>query len=407
MDKKPYKKRNNLTCKKGWWYYRLCWGTGGVNHKEKTIPLKTKSKDVANRHGKFIDGIADDIRNGIYNDKQIKGLCPWLNDNGTSEIIDMTLEVFMPEYLAYKESKQRWGTANRDRIALNQLCEFIGYTKPVSEINYLDIEGSKGLIQHLQLKGYCNNGINITLRHLRAFFNHCYKKAKIIDEPIEFDFLPPSDEEYFIDEHQVQAIHDYIDDECHGVDSFFKRCYIFYEFTGVRAIEPFIGELYGDWLFVDASKSKGKNLRKIQLSDDLKAILLEMQAFRDGYIKMGSQRPNEASYERISKMLKKITRALNFDTNRKITLKSFRHNYGIKRVYTTGNIFQVAMEMGHKNVTTTQHYLRFQPDEIKEYFPSLIPIIESMENMPKNMQDGNKKMGTQYSNFNKLSSLTR
>ena len=37
--KKKYKKRNNLTCKKGWWYYRLCWGTGGVDHKEKTIPL--------------------------------------------------------------------------------------------------------------------------------------------------------------------------------------------------------------------------------------------------------------------------------------------------------------------------------------------------------------------------------
>ena len=88
-------------------------------------------------------------------------------------------------------------------------------------------------------------------------------------------------------------------------------------------------------------------------------------------------------------------------------MKSFRHHYGIKRVYTTGNIFQVAMEMGHKNVTTTQHYLRFQPDEIKEYFPSLIPIIESMENMSKNMRDGNKKMETQYSNVNKLKSLHR
>ena len=88
-------------------------------------------------------------------------------------------------------------------------------------------------------------------------------------------------------------------------------------------------------------------------------------------------------------------------------MKSFRHHYGIKRVYTTGNIFQVAMEMGHKNVTTTQHYLRFQPDEIKEYFPSLIPIIESMENMPKNGTMGTKSMGTQYSNVNKLSSLTR
>ena len=62
------------------------------------------------------------------------------------------------------------------------------------------------------------------------------------------------------------------------------------------------------------------------------------------------------------------------------------------------------MEMGHKNVTTTQLYLRFQPDEIKQYFPSLIPIIENMENVQINTQDGNKKMGTQYSNDNKLPS---
>ena len=96
------------------------------------------------------------------------------------------------------------------------------------------------------------------------------------------------------------------------------------------------------------------------------------------------------------------TDSLNFDTNRKITIKSFCHHYGIKRVYTTGNIFQVAMEMGHKSVTTTQHYLRFQLDELRDHFPSLVPIIDNMANIEINMQDGNKKMGTQYSNVNKL-----
>jgi site-specific recombinase XerD len=370
--------------------------------------MRTKDKKVANRQ--YLDEIKpilSDIKSGVIQKFQLKDKLSWLNAKGTSEVVELSLEKVIPDYLSYKKSKQRASTVNRDRISLNQLCEFVGYTKPVEELNYLDIEGSKGLIQYLQLKGYSNNGINITLRHLRAFFNYCHKKAKVIKEPIEFDMLPKSEEEYFIDEYQIQATHDYIDDESTGIDSFFKRCFIFYELTGVRAIEPFIGELYGDWLFVDASKSKGKNLRKVQLSDDLKAILLEMQAFRDGYIKMGSKRPNEASYERISKTLNKITIALNFDTNRKITLKSFRHHYGIKRVYISQNIFQVAMEMGHKNVTTTQHYLRFQQDEIKQYFPSLIPIIESMENMPKSASMVTKSMVTNGSNVNKLNGLTR
>ena len=85
-------------------------------------------------------------------------------------------------------------------------------------------------------------------------------------------------------------------------------------------------------------------------------------------------------------------------------MKSFRHHYGIIRVYTTGNIFQVAMEMGHKNVTTTQHYLKFQLDEIKQYFPSLIPIIENMENMQKNVYLDTKNSDTVSSKDNKLPS---
>jgi len=41
------------------------------------------------------------------------------------------------------------------------------------------------------------------------------------------------------------------------MDLLFKRCFIFYELTGMRAIEPMIAELYENWLYIDASKSKG------------------------------------------------------------------------------------------------------------------------------------------------------
>ena len=61
------------------------------------------------------------------------------------------------------------------------------------------------------------------------------------------------------------------------------------------------------------------------------------------------------------------------------------------------------MEMGHKSVTTTQHYLRFQLDELKDYFPSLIPIIDSVVNSDKNTIRATKGRGTIYSNVTKLS----
>ena len=250
------KKRNNLCTKRGNYYYRIMVWTG-TRQKEVTIALKTKNKSVAFKRGKKVSDEAHNIKDGTIQRFQFKDYFEWLNDEGTSKLIELSLEIIVPEYLSYKKSKQRRGTVKRDRISLNQLCEFIGYSKPVDEINYLDIEGKKGLIHHLQAKGYSNNGINITLRHLRTFFNYCHKKAKVIDVPIEFDFLPKSEQEYFIDEYQIQAIHNYIDDEKNGIDLFFKHCFIFYELTGMRAIEPMIAELYGDWLYIDASKSKG------------------------------------------------------------------------------------------------------------------------------------------------------
>ena len=69
-----------------------------------------------------------------------------------------------------------------------------------------------------------------------------------------------------------------------------------------------------------------------------------------------------------------------------------------------GNVFEVMREMGHTNTQTTMQYLRFQLDELKDYFPSLIPIIENMENMQKNAIRGTKIRGTIYSNDNKLPS---
>tara|TARA_B100000315_G_C14188782_1_gene412357 strand:- start:37 stop:585 length:549 start_codon:yes stop_codon:yes gene_type:complete len=175
---------------------------------------------------------------------------------------------------------------------------------------------------------------------------------------------------------------------------------MFYERTGCRAIEPYISEIYGDWLYVQANKSKGGRIRKIKLNDDLKSIWMEMQGRKQNYIDNGSKRPNQASYERVAKVLKKIVNAIGI-TSREITLKSFRHQYAIKRVFITGNVVQVAMEMGHSQITTTQRYLRFQLDELIQYFPSLQPYVENLKNVGKNMQDGNKKMETQeLSNIN-------
>ena len=58
-----------------------------------------------------------------------------------------------------------------------------------------------------------------------------------------------------------------------------------------------------------------------------------------------------------------------------------RATYCIRRVTQTGDIFQVAREMGHRSVATTErHYLRFQLERRLADFPILKEYIEKPEN---------------------------
>ena len=140
---------------------------------------------------------------------------------------------------------------------------------------------------------------------------------------------------------------------------------------------------------------------QMQLNEKLQSILLEMQSFRD--TKLHCVDANANVVERVERAIMNIVRALEF-TGKRLTLYSFRHSYAIKRItMLNGNVFEVMREMGHSNVQTTMEYLRFPLQRRLDDFPSLTKYMPNNDNMPKNMQDGNKKMGTQYSNIPKLS----
>ena len=392
------KKRNNLTCKKGWWYYRLCWGTGGVDHKEKTIPLKTKDKSVANRLGKKVDAIADDVRNGIYQEHQIKDLLPWLNDEGTSEIVDKSLQDTINDYLEYRSVMVKPSTLKRDRVALNQLRRFVGSSKAVEELSYRDIEGANGLIQHLRNKGCSDVGINTSLRHIRTYLNWLFEKEKLIPEPIKFKELKEGVQLYhYFNESEINQIYHYINEH---MDSSYLRYYHFYNQTGMRPTEPFIGELVGDWYLISGEDRKNGIPMQMQLNEELKSILLEMQSFRN--TKLHCKDANVRVVDILERNIMRIVRALEF-TGKRLTLYSFRHSYAIRRItMLNGNVFDVMREMGHTNTQTTMQYLRFPEQRRLDDFPSLKEYIENRQDLQKSGSMVTKSMVTEYSNIYKL-----
>ena len=391
------KKRNNFIRKKGNWYYRLIlWD--GVRQQEWTIPFKTKDKKVANRlYMKYVKPIIPDIRAGHIQKFQLKELLPWLNKTGTVKLIEKTLQDTIKAYLEYRIEMVKPSTLKRDKSALNQLMEFVGYTKAVEELSYKDIEGKGGLIPHLRSKGCTDVGINTSLRHIRTYVNWLYEKEKIIPEPIKFKELKKGMQLYhYFNESETNEVYHYIDEH---LDSSFLRYYHFYNQTGMRPTEPFIGELVGDWYLIPPELRKNGIPMQMQLNDELKSILLEMQSFRD--TKLHCKDANVRVVDIFERTIMKIVRALGF-TGKRLTLYSFRHSYAIRRVTMT-DIFTVQRELGHKSTEMTQRYLRFPEQRRLDDFPSLREYIEERQNMPKSSIMGTNIMGTIYNDINKLS----
>jgi len=380
------KKRNNLVCKRANYYYRLMVWTG-TRQKEITIRLKTKNKAEALRRGKIVSDNADNIKSGVIQRFQFKDYFPWMNDKGTSELPKLSINEVMSEYLKYRHNVVGKSTAVREGYIMKQFYRYIGKTKPVDEITYKDIE--QGLIPHLKELGRSNAGINITLRHLKIWLNWMYDREKLIPERIKFKMLLEDTLPCYINEREMGAVQDV-------VDEFIGRCLYFYQLVGCRAKEPFKGFIEGKYLKIPPQETKGKkHWRFIHLySDELKYILMEMRDWRDTYIANGSsmEHAQHRCYEVIRQTLDRAKKKLDIGKYRKITLKSYRHSYGIVRLHITGNIQGVAIEMGHSNLSTTQKYLNIPPDMVADDFPSIKKHLTLNESKIGTM--GTNTMGT-------------
>ena len=350
--------------KGGKYYSRITWRVSGKKN-EIVIPLKTSSLTTARTRLKSINNEQGDIINGIIQKHQFNDIFRWLNPEGTSRFTSLKLVDVIPEYLKYRKCVVRKGTAERDKYAIQQLSRYLG-NKAVQDITYKDIE--EGFIPHLKKQGRTDSGINISLRHLKIFFNWMYDKEKVIAEPIKFKMVKEGKLlPRYINRQEIDAVSD-------AVDEFFQRCFYFYENTGCRPKEPFMGEIDGNWLRISPEETKGRNWRMIQLTDELKYILMEMRDMRDRYIAEGRTYENaiHRCYEILRTKLNRTINQLGLGKDKRLTLKSYRHQYGIKRVHQTGDIFRVSREMGHTQVTTTQKYLEFPQDMILEDFPELV-----------------------------------
>ena len=104
----------------------------------------------------------------------------------------------------------------------------------------------------------------------------------------------------------------------------------------------------------------------------VKSIILEMQCKYD-------LKPTRDHIMNYSKVFKKALRHCGIAEIKHF--HSLRHSYGLRRrIETNGNLQMVAKEMGHKEYKTTEKYQRCEEHLLRDDFPSLAHLIESVEN---------------------------
>ena len=127
--------------------------------------------------------------------------------------------------------------------------------------------------------------------------------------------------------------------------------------------------------------AKTKHWHYYQLTDELKYIWMELQDLKQSYIDKGKNETQaiKTCYQLLQKNMRraivKLKKTGVIPKEKKLTLKSFRHTFGIVNVVKTKDIWGTSKKMNHKEIGVTQRYLDIEHYIIEQDFPELKPYL--------------------------------
>ena len=156
---------------------------------------------------------------------------------------------------------------------------------------------------------------------------------------------------------------------------------------GCRASEPFLsGFLDGNVWKISPEEAKTKHWHYYQLTDELKYIWMELQDLKQSYIDKGKNetQAKNTCYQLLQKNMWRAIVELKksgvVPKEKKLTLKSFRHTFGITNVVKTKDIWGTSKKMNLKEIGVTQKYLDIDHYIIEQDFPELKPYLDLGDN---------------------------
>lgn len=332
------------------------------NQREKMIPLRTDDKSVAITRNKSVCKSEQDIKSGIIVDTN--AWFEWLNEEGTSEIVNVKLSQVINDHLLYQQhiKGNKQTSINRARQVLNNMLKVIR-----------DIDIKSLRTHHITtFRTWVNDthkgqGVHTQMARVKGFINWLYKYQKqelgldLNDKPIVDIPKKPIKHPSYLTESDFGSLM-----KLESLSDFYKNVFSFYRATGCRQMEPLKGNLHNKggryWLIVDSEDSKTAIPREIQLTYKQYCFAKEMQENRN---------PNATiiNYgQRFGRIFKQAIREIG---RPELKFHNLRDTYAVMRWLETRDIYQVSKELGHQSVTMTEKYANIQLSRIEVDFPSI------------------------------------
>lgn len=333
----------SLTKLRGKYYARVYLRKEG-RYKEKLIPLNTTDESIAKA----------ELKNVKRQERKIKqGLMKSLELNRRS----FPLKNIVIKYL--DDCKQRLGerTIEIYNLALRNLCEVL----PKYDIQDIKKSNLTKILDYLRERVSITT-TNIRLRAIKTFFLWAVENEYISKIPFRIRQIKQERElPKFITPQEMDSLYDVILKA--GNMEFYSMVQV-YEATGMRLNELFNSRLQGNYIHITHTKGKKERIVPIppDLIDDYKIA-----------------RETKHTYSWITHKFTEYRKLANISDDK--TLHSLRHSFALKMLLQFGNIYIVKELLGHHSVSTTEIYLKFPFDYLKQVFERKIEINQKMENI--------------------------
>lgn len=345
------------------WYARVRkWD--GIKQVEKLIPLKISNRIEAIERLLQVNRLEKDIKKGI------DFSFPWMNESGKISVVRYTLGKAVEEYLiARKAEKLRTGTIDIYKRALNNFINVCGKNLPIENITTHHIE-----LYKRQFQTNTNVYANINLRAVKTFLNWLFDNEIISTIPkVKMAKINNNLPSYFTEKEwnsiiqlNLFNVRNKLGQLKYPEIEHYKRAWHLYYKTGCRLSEPFNGVLEGNWLIIDVDSSKTNIQREVYIPNDLIVILKEMKQRLEIHLKKNHTSKIDF-IKRYSRIFKQCCKIVGINNKH---FHHIRHTYAVRRYLEVRDIYQVAKELGHSSVTTTEIYAKFNLSRLEQDFPS-------------------------------------